>query len=93
MPIPVTNQELPAIEKLNPLQHMRPEDYTAFWQKLFATVLHGFWARLFFYTLLCVALYVGIRQRNPTLAGVCIVLAAIIAYGAGAVGLFRSFHW
>lgn len=86
-------QNVPAIEKLNPLHYMKPEDYTAFWQKLFATVLHGFWARFFFYALLFIAFYVGVRQRNPALAAVCIVLAAITAYGAGVAGIIHSIHW
>lgn len=92
MSIPVT-QNVPAIEKLNPLHYMKPEDYTAFWQNLFATVLHGFWARFFFYALLFIAFYVGVRQRNPALAAVCIVLAAITAYGAGVAGIIHSIHW
>ena len=39
------------IEKLNPLHYMRAADYTGFWQKLFATVLYGFWGRFFFISL------------------------------------------
>lgn len=92
MPVFV-DQNAPAIEKLNPLHYMKPEEYTALWQKLFATVLNGFWARFVFFTLLFIAFYAGIRQRNPALAAVCIVLAAITAYGAGAMGILRSIHW
>jgi hypothetical protein len=92
MSVPVS-QDVPVIERLNPLHYMKPEDYTSYWQNLFATVLHGFWARFFFYALLLIAFYVGIRQRNPTLAAICIGLAAIIAYGAGAMGIVKSIHW
>ncbi|WP_041533021.1 hypothetical protein [Pelobacter propionicus] len=81
------------IEKLNPLHYMKPEDYTAFWQKIFSTILLGFWARFFFYVLLCMAFYVGVRQRNPTLAAVCIVLAACVAYGSGVIGMASSIRW
>ncbi len=92
MALPVRH-EMPVIENLNPLQHMGAEEYTAWWQYIFNILLHGFWARLFFVMLIVMAFYVGVRQRNPTLAAVCIGLAAIVAYGAGAIGLMHSMSW
>ena len=78
------------IEKLNPLHYMGRGDYTSFWQKLFATMLYGFWGRLFFVLLIIAAFWVGVRQRNPTLAAVCLLMAAIVAYGGGILNLLRS---
>ena len=65
-------------------------DYTTFWQKLFATLLYGFWGRLFFVILIIVAFWVGVRQRNPTLAAICLLMAAVVAYGGGLLNLLRS---
>ena len=78
------------IEKLNPLHYMGRGDYTTFWQKLFATMLYGFWGRLLFVLLIIAAFWVGVRQRNPTLAAVCLLMAAIVAYGGGILNLLRS---
>jgi len=79
------------IEKLNPLHYMGQAAYTGFWQKLFATLLYGFWGRFFFVALVISAFWVGVRQRNPTLAAICLLLAAIVAYGGGVMNLVRSF--
>lgn len=65
-------------------------DYTSFWQKLFSTLLYGFWGRFFFVVLLVSAFWVGVRQRNPTLAAVCLLLAAVVAYGGGMLNLLKS---
>jgi CDP-diglyceride synthetase len=78
------------IEKLNPLHYMNSADYTGVWQKLFATTLYGFWGRLFFISLVVLAFWVGVRQRNPTLAAICLFLAAVVAYGGGLLNLVRS---
>lgn len=78
------------IEKFNPLHYMNPSDYTGFWQKLFATFLYGFWGRFFFISLVLLAFWVGVRQRNPTLAAICLFLAAVVAYGGGVLNLVRS---
>lgn len=79
------------IEKLNPLHYMGQAEYTGFWQKLFATIFYGFWGRCFFVALVVSAFWVGVRQRNPTLAAICLLLAAIVAYGGGIMNLIRSF--
>lgn len=79
------------IDKLNPLHYMGQSDYTSFWQKLFATMLYGFWGRFFFIAFLVSAFWVGVRQRNPTLAAVCLFMAAVFAYGGGFMNLIRSF--
>jgi hypothetical protein len=78
------------IDKINPLRYTNAGDYTAFWQKLFATMLFGFWGRFFFVLLIVAAFWVGVRQRNPTLAALCLLLAAIVAYGGGLLNLMKS---
>ena len=65
-------------------------DYTSFWHKLFSTLLYGFWGRFFFVVLLVSAFWVGVRQRNPTLAAICLLLAAVVAYGGGILNLLKS---
>jgi CDP-diglyceride synthetase len=65
-------------------------DYTSFWQKLFSTLLYGFWGRFFFVVLVVSAFWVGVRQRNPTLAAICLLLAAVVAYGGGMLNLLKS---
>ena len=78
------------LERLNPLHYMGAQEYNSVWQKLFATVLYGFWGRMFFVALMIMAFYVGVRQRNPALAGICLVLAAVIAYGGGVWSMVRA---
>ncbi|BDV41523.1 MULTISPECIES: hypothetical protein [Geobacteraceae] len=78
------------IEKLNPLHYMGQAEYTGFWQKLFATALFGFWGRFLFIAFIFLAFWVGVRQRNPTLAAICLILASIVAYGGGVMNLVRS---
>jgi hypothetical protein len=82
---------VPAIEQLNPLRHMDAGSYDALWQKLFSTFLYGFWGRFLFLTLIFLSFWFGVRMRNPSLAGTCIILAALVAYGAGAVTVAMSF--
>ena len=56
--------------------------YTELWQKLFATLLYGFWGRFFFLALLGMALFYGIRRRNPRAAIFFTLLAVSVAFGA-----------
>jgi len=84
-------EDVVPIEKLNPLQYMGQAEYTGIWLNLFATLLYGFWGRFFFVALVLSAFWVGVRQRNPTLAAVCLLLAAVVAYGGGIVKLVRTF--
>lgn len=88
-PAPVV-QDIPAIEKLNPLHHMDVSHYNEMWQKLFATFLYGFWGRFFFLALIFMSFWFGVRMRNPSLAGICLIMAALVAYGAGAVSIVVS---
>ncbi len=86
----MSQQYVSPIEWLNPLRHVNVETYTAFWRHLYDTFLHGFWARLFFFALMFLAFWTGVRHRNPTLAAVCLLLAAVIAYGGGLFDWFKT---
>lgn len=77
------------IEVINPLRHIGEAQYTEIWQKLFATVLAGFWARFFFLVCVALTLFFGIRRRNPRVAAIFALIAALIAYGGGVLGLFK----
>lgn len=77
------------VEWLNPLHHLSQEQYSELWHKLFTTLLHGFWSRILFFSLIFLAFWVGVRQRNPTLAAVLLILSAIVAYGGGLIDWFR----
>jgi membrane-associated PAP2 superfamily phosphatase len=79
------------IEKINPLHSIGEAEYTAIWQKLFSTLLAGFWGRAFFAAFLMLALFFGVRRRNPRAAALCIFLAAILAYGAGVIDMLNVF--
>lgn len=78
------------IETINPLSHISEEHYSAIWQKIFSTVLAGFWCRFFFFVCIVLALFFGIRKRNPQAALVFALLATLIAYGAGVLGFLKT---
>ncbi len=79
------------VEAMNPLRHIGEEQYAAVWQKLFVTLLAGFWGRFLFLGFVALAIFFGIRQRNPRAAAMCAVVAAVIAYGAGAMNALKIF--
>lgn len=77
------------IEAINPLRHISEAQYTALWQKLFSTVLAGFWGRFFFLACVGLAFFLGVRRRNPRAASIFALLAALIAYGGGILSFFK----
>ena len=70
-------------ESINPLRQMGEGQYAAIWQKIFVTLLNGFWGRFMFFACLILSIYFGIKRRNPSAAITCAILAAIFAFGAG----------
>jgi len=78
-------QDVSAIEYLNPLHYWTQEQYSNFLHGWFSMFFHGFWARLFFFAFVFLAFWTGVRSRNPTLAAICLFIAAIIAYSGGLV--------
>ena len=78
------------IEKLNPLTYLSQSEYSEIWQNLFATLLYGICGRFVFFVLVALSFWLGVRQRNPALATIGLVLAAIVAYGGGIMNLIRS---
>lgn len=79
------------IERINPLNTFGEDQYAAIWQKLFSTFLAGFWGRAFFAAFVLLALFFGLRRRNPRAAAIFIILAAIIAYGAGVMNMLNIY--
>lgn len=81
-----------AIDTLNPLRHVGEDQYAAIWQKLFATLLVGFWGRFAFLLFVLLAIFFGIRRRNPRAAIVFAGIAVVIAYGAGVLNVLNIFR-
>lgn len=79
------------IESINPLQHVGEAKYSAIWQKLFVTMLAGFWGRLFFLLCIFAAIFFAIRRRNTPAAAVFALCAAVIAFGAGIANIISRF--
>ena len=80
-----------AVEVINPIRHVGEGKYAEIWQKLFATLLDGFWARLLFIIFVLAAIFFGIRRRNPQAAALCAIFAALIAFGGGILKLVFKF--
>jgi hypothetical protein len=76
------------LDYLNPLSHMGSGEYVTFWQKLFATLLLGFWGRTIAVLLLILSFWYGVRRRNFIMGFWTFVLAGLIAYGAAIMKLF-----
>lgn len=70
------------LEFMNPLRYFSHEEYQTFWRALFATVLQGFWARLFAASFLFLAFWFGVRKQRFQLGLACFVVAIAITYGA-----------
>lgn len=79
------------IEVISPIKHVGEAQYAAIWQKIFVTLLAGFWGRFMFVVFVLLAVFFGIRRRNPRAAAMCAIIAAVIAYGASAVGYLKLF--
>lgn len=77
------------VEAINPLQHVGEDQYAAIWQKLFVTLLAGFWGRAAFVAFALMAIFFGLRRRNPRAAIVFALLAAAVAYGAGVLDVLK----
>lgn len=70
------------IEAVKSVQNMSEAQYTDIWTKLFATILLGFWGKFLFIVLLALALFFGVRRRNPKAAIFFIAIAVVIGFGA-----------
>ena len=79
------------IDSIIPIGNIGEEQYTVIWQKLFATIFVGFWGRAIFVALLVMALFFGIRRRNPRAAMSCVFVAAAVAFGAGILNWVSKF--
>jgi hypothetical protein len=69
------------LDYLNPLNYFSEGEYASFWQRLFETVLSGFWGRFFALALIVLGFYFVIRRQRYQLGIWCIVFATLIVYG------------
>ena len=72
---------------INPLKYFTADQYSFFWQNLFATVLSGFWARMLVVLFLGLAIWFGIRREQIASGIAYFTIAIFIAYGAGILRL------
>lgn len=72
-----------SINTFDPLKKVGEAQYGQIWQKLFSTILLGFWGRFFFVACILLALFFGMRRRDPRLATIFLGIAVMIAFGAG----------
>jgi len=79
-----------AIDWLNPLHYLSQKEYSDLMGGFLTTILHGFWARFFFFAFILLGFWTGVRSRNPTFAAVCLFISAIIAYCGGLVDWIRT---
>jgi len=78
------------IEAINPLRMVGEAQYTAVWQKLFVTLLAGFWARFLFIVFVLMAVFFGLRRRDFRTAFVLAIFASLVAFGSGLLRLFTG---
>ena len=67
---------------INPLTYFTLEQYSSFWQSLFATVLLGFWAKVLVILFVCLALWVVIKRDRIMTGLIFFLIATFIAYGS-----------
>ena len=70
------------LDVLNPLRHFSEGEYVSFWQALFASILEGFWARVFAGTCLFFAFWFGVRRQRVQIGLVFFALTLLITYGS-----------
>lgn len=56
--------------------------YIQWWQSLFSTILFGFWGKTLAVVALALACWFGVRARNLGMMFLCLLMAALLAYGA-----------
>ncbi len=79
------------LDYLNPLRYVSHDQYVSIWQLLFASVLHGFWARLIAWSCLVFAFIFGVVRQNIGFAIVLFAIAICVTYCGAVVGwLFTS---
>ena len=74
---------MPFFHWIDPMSHMTHAEYLSFWSRMFATLLSGFWSRLICACLMFLSFWFGVRRRNFYAGAMMLLLATIVAYGAG----------
>jgi hypothetical protein len=71
------------LDYLSPLKHFSSEhEYIDWWQAIFATVLSGFWSRVFACGFLALAWWFGVRKKMIHLGFLFLFFTFLIAYGS-----------
>lgn len=71
------------VDRLNPLNYVKPSEYTSIWTMLFRTVLEGFWARLFALVFLFLAFWFGVYRQRFIPGITFFVLSILVTYFGG----------
>lgn len=66
---------------INPLKYVTSGQYVAFWQMLFATLLQGFWSRMFAILALGLSYWFGVRRRRTAAGFFFLAISTAIVYG------------
>ena len=64
----------------NPFNYVNPDEYAHFWQYLFATFLHGFWARLIASLSIIFSFWFGVYRRRLALGIIFFVISFVFTY-------------
>lgn len=78
------------LKYLNPLRYFTHEQYIAFWNSLFTTVLSGFFAKTISVVCFAVGFWYMVRKQNIPLFVIFFFLAVIFAYSGGIIKLFKG---
>lgn len=70
------------LDYINPFRYFTEEQYSSFWQSLFATVLSGFWARILVVFFVGFAIWVVIKRDRLMTGLIFFLIAIFIAYGS-----------
>lgn len=77
------------MEMLNPLRYFTHNEYQSLWSALFATILHGFWAKTFAVLFLFLAFWFGVRRQRFQLGLLYFMLSVMMTYGATVLGCLK----
>ncbi|MEM2991357.1 MAG: hypothetical protein QXQ02_09280 [Halobacteria archaeon] len=76
-------QGMDFVDRLNPLNYVKPSEYTSIWTMLFRTILEGFWARLFAIVFLFLAFWFGVYRQRFIPGITFFVLSILVTYFGG----------
>ncbi len=75
----------------NPFNYVDPDRYAHLWQYLFASLLHGFWARLIAFLSITFSFWFGVYRRRLALGIIFFVLSFLFTYMGSLIKVI--FRW